>query len=655
MEKIQNQPDTTLFENLPVAIYTCDSDGFITYYNKAAASLWGREPEKGKDQWCGSWRIFSPDGDPLPLDSCPMGLALKGKKIIHGDEIVIQRPDGTKRVILPYPDPILDSDGELTGAINTLIDITELKKGETRQAMLAAIIESSEDAIISKTLQGIITSWNDAAEKLWGYTEKEALGKHISLLIPPDRISEEAVIIEKIRKGERIDHYETIRLTKAGEEIPISLTVSPIKDKTGRIIGASKIARNIKDKKAAEEALKQHSKNLEILNTLGQLVSKDLDVQTILQKVTDESTKLTGAAFGAFFFNTMDEKGESIMSFTFTGAPKEAFENFGMQGNIPFFNTTTNGVSALRSDDITKEPGYGKNAPHPGTPEGHLPVVSYLAVPVTSPSGKVTGGLFFGHPKPGIFNEEHEKLLVGIAVQASIALDNAKLYEEIKILNAKKDEFIGIASHELKTPLTSMKGYLQLLERNLSEDVDLSFVKKTLRQVNNLSGLVSDLLDVSKIQSGKLQLSMELFDFHGLLTETIGNIQESVSSHQIILHAEEQPFFIRADRQRLEQVLNNLIVNAIKYSPGSNLVNIELLPSGQEISVSVKDYGIGISKESQKNIFAKFFRAEDLDSHMSGLGLGLYITKEIIDRHKGKIWVDSEPGKGSVFYFCVPV
>ncbi|HTE01309.1 MAG TPA: PAS domain S-box protein [Mucilaginibacter sp.] len=643
-----------VFDNLPVAVYTCDHLGYIQSYNKAAAKLWGREPVIGKDLWCGSWKIFEPNGEPMQLDSCPMARTLREKKAVEGEEIIVQRPDGSKRNVLPYPVPTFDSSGALTGAINTLVDITDQRMDDARQSMLAAIIESSDDAIISKTLDGIITSWNEAAEKMFGYTPDEAIGRHITLIIPPERLSEENVIISKIRNSEKLDHFETFRLAKNGELLPISLTVSPIKDANGRVIGASKIARNISIQKSAEKALQQYTQNLETLYSIGELISEDLDIQRILQKVTDETTKLTGAQFGAFFYNTIDNRGESYMLYTLSGAPKEAFEKFGMPRNTAVFNATFSGEGVLRVDDITKDPRYGKNAPNHGMPEGHLPVVSYLAVPVISKTGVVIGGLFFGHPKAGIFKKDHETIVVSIASQAAVALDNAKLYEEIKILNARKDEFIGIASHELKTPLTSINGYLQILERNLANDPNAGFVKKTKTQLNKLLVLVSDLLDVSKIQAGKLDLVLEAFNFHNLLTEAMEIVQLLNVSHELILNSDSEQLPVLADRQRLEQVIINLLTNAIKYSPGAKQVHIDVTRSDKYISVKIKDFGIGIPEEQQEKIFSRFFRADGLAPYMSGLGLGLYISKEIIDRHKGEIGVKSESGKGSEFYFSIP-
>ncbi|HTD92227.1 MAG TPA: PAS domain S-box protein, partial [Chitinophagaceae bacterium] len=353
---------------------------------------------------------------------------------------------------------------------------------EHRQSMLAAIIDSSEDAIISKDLNSRITSWNKAAERMFGYTEEEVLGQSIQILIPSDRKGEEEMILSSLRKGERVVHFETIRMTKNGRLLDISLTISPIRNSAGTVIGASKIARDITRQKKTEQ-------RLELINSLGRSIGSQLDVQSILQKVTDVTTELSGAQFGAFFYNKTDSRGETYMLFTLSGAPREAFEKFGMPRNTAIFKQTFEGTGILRSDNITKDPRYGKNAPHKGMPEGHLPVVSYLAVPVMSKGNVVIGGLFFGHSSEGMFLEEHENLVAAIASQASIALDNAMLYEEIHALNSKKDEFIGFASHELKTPLTTIKGYLQLAE--ITETSAKEFFPKINKQVARLEAIIA--------------------------------------------------------------------------------------------------------------------------------------------------------------------
>lgn len=551
---------------------------------------------------------------------------------------------------------LYDGDGNITEYSGVLLDITSRKQYEDRQAMLAAIIESSDDAIVSKTLEGIITSWNNSAERMFGYAEHEVVGKHISIIIPEDRLAEETQIISKVRNSERVEHFETMRRTKSGAEIPLSLTISPIRNEQGQVIGASKIARDISRQKIAEERLQNYAEHMEILNSIGQTISADLDTQGILQKVTDATTQLTGAEFGAFFHNMVDEKGESYTLYTLSGAPREAFEKFPMPRNTKVFGPTFRGEGIVRSDDITKDPRYGKNAPYYGKPQGHLPVVSYLAVPVTSKNGEVIGGLFFGHSKPAKFKQEHEQLVAGVAAQAAVALDNAKLYEEIRILNAKKDEFIGLASHELKTPVTSINGYLQIIERGLTEnDRNKAFINKARTQVNKLTTLIEDLLDVSKIQTGKLPFSYTEFDLAGILIDITDMMQQNNLTHKIELHYNQQPIMLSADQQRIEQVLINLINNAIKYSPGANNIIIDAELKDKKVSVSVQDFGIGIEKDQHDRIFSRFYRVENLAAHMSGLGIGLYISHQIIERHKGRMWVESEPGKGSTFIFELPV
>ncbi|MEO3404574.1 PAS domain S-box protein [Mucilaginibacter sp. CAU 1740] len=570
--------------------------------------------------------------------------------------MLIQRGDGGIRYIQANPKPRFNEQQEMIGAVSMLIDITAQKTDESKQAMLASIIDSSEDAIVSKNLDGIITSWNGAAQRLFGYAENEIIGKHITILIPEDRYDEELLIISKIKANERIEHFETIRKTKSGEQIRISLTVSPMRDSNNKVIGASKIIRDIGRQKQAEKRLQQYAERLEILNSIGQVISAELDIQSILQKVTDATTQLCGAQFGAFFHNLINEQGESYMLFTLSGAPREAFEKFGMPRNTAVFHPTFSGEGTVRVDDITKDPRYGKNDPHYGKPKGHLPVVSYLAVPVRAKAGNVIGGLFFGHPEPAMFSAEHEQLVEAVAAQAAVALDNAKLYEDIKLLNEKKDEFIGLASHELRTPVTSLKGYLQIIARNLAADErNKTLANKALDQVGKLTTLISDLLDVTKIQTGKLPFTYTDFDIIKLLTESSEILQQTNPSHKLIFHLPFDGLFINGDSQRIEQVIINLVTNAVKYSPKADQVIITADVRGDKFRVSVQDFGIGIQPDQLERVFSRFYRVENLASHMSGLGIGLYISNEIVTRHNGRLWVESEYGEGSTFYFELPI
>lgn len=244
-----------LLEALPTAVYTTDAAGRLSFYNEAAATLWGYRPQIGTAEFCGAWKLYWPDGTPLPHEESPMAVALREMRPIRGVEAVAERPDGTRVPFLPFPTPLFDPSGRLRGAVNMLIDLGLQRQAHETSERLAAIVASSDDAILAKDLDGVITSWNEGARRLYGYTAAEAVGRSVLMLMPEDRRDEEPAILERIRRGERVDHYETVRRRKDGEIIDISLTVSPIKDLNGRIVGASKIARDITERKRAEERM----------------------------------------------------------------------------------------------------------------------------------------------------------------------------------------------------------------------------------------------------------------------------------------------------------------------------------------------------------------------------------------------------------------
>ncbi len=319
---------------------------------------------------------------------------------------------------------------------------------------------------------------------MFGYTSSEVVGKSITILMPPERVPEEATFLSRLRQGERIEHYETVRMRKDGSLLDVSLTVSPVKATDGTIIGVSKIARDITARRLMAEKLQDETRVLEILNETGTAIASRLDLQDLVQSVTDSATQLSGAQFGAFFYNVINENGEALLLYTLSGAPREAFEKFGIPRNTNVFNPTFRGEGVVRSPDITKDPRYGAMPPHHGMPKGHLPVRSYLAVPVISRSGEVIGGLFFGHPEVGVFTDRSERLVVGVAAQAAVAIDNARLYDNMKkaaaererLLEAErvarseaervsllKDEFLATLSHELRTPLNAILGWSQIL------------------------------------------------------------------------------------------------------------------------------------------------------------------------------------------------
>jgi PAS domain S-box-containing protein len=295
-----------MVEALPVAIYTTDAEGRLTYFNKAAATLSGRVPELGTDQWCVTWKIFLPDGSLLPHDQCPMALALKGHDVPTGIECIAERPDGSRFWFTPCPAVLRDEQGRIVGGINLLMDITDRKISERDTWLLSAIVDSSDDAIISKDLDGVITSWNKSAERLFGYTSEEAVGKTVAeLLIPDDRQDEEPRILDRLRHGERVDHFETMRRRKDGALLDISLTISPVRDPNGRIIGASKIARDISGQKRAERAIQalnaQLATDLAAMKRLQRISTRMMEAKNfprLLDEILAAGIEITGADMG---------------------------------------------------------------------------------------------------------------------------------------------------------------------------------------------------------------------------------------------------------------------------------------------------------------------------------------------------------------------
>lgn len=421
---------------------------------------------------------------------------------------------------------------------------------------LAAIVESSDDAIISKLLDGTITSWNGAAERLFGYRPEEIIGHSVMTLIPDDRRDEETDIIDRLRRGERVEHFETKRLHKSGRQIDLSLTISPIRRPDGTIIGASKIARDITHKKQADELLQRQAGRLEALNRVSRIISQDLDLDRIVQAVTDEATALSGAQFGAFFYNVLDAEGESYLLYSLSGASREAFDKFGMPRNTPVFAPTFQGEGIVRSGDIRKDPRYAKNAPHHGMPAGHLPVVSYLAVPVISSSGEVIGGLFFGHAEPDRFPPETESLIAAIASQSAVAIDNARLHSaaQTEIANRKiAEDARELLLHEVKHRVKNTLATIQALASQTLKGTPPAEKEAFISRLHSLSG-AHDLLTLSDWQeigiASLAQRSLAAFSDKGATRVSLGGPDVGLSANKALL---------------LTMVLHELGTNAVKY------------------------------------------------------------------------------------------
>ncbi|MGA2041877.1 MAG: PAS domain S-box protein [Roseiarcus sp.] len=249
--------DGGLLAALPIAVYRTDADGWIECFNPAAAQLWGRPPQAEGSRWCGAWRLYRPDGRAIAPEDSPTAIALRDGAPSRGIETLIERPDGTRVTVLNYPTPLRDASGRIVGAINALADVDDRNGAATEAQRLAAIVEGSEDAIISKGLDGVVTSWNPGATRIFGYTAQEMVGQPIARIVPLEAQEEEKRMLVRLAQGERIDHFDTVRVARDGRRIAISLTVSPLRDAAGHVVGASKVARDVTERKLAEETLRK--------------------------------------------------------------------------------------------------------------------------------------------------------------------------------------------------------------------------------------------------------------------------------------------------------------------------------------------------------------------------------------------------------------
>jgi signal transduction histidine kinase len=293
-------------------------------------------------------------------------------------------------------------------------------------------------------------------------------------------------------------------------------------------------------------------------------------------------------------------------------------------------------------------------------PAGHLPVVSYLAVPVISRSGEVIGGLFFGHPQPGVFSERAERIVSALAAHAATAIDNARLFEQAQHAVRVRDEFYSVAAHELKTPLTSLYATVQLLERHLQRQgaIDPAMLHQRLQTLVTQSGklgrLIGQLLDVSRIDRGQLVLDPQVVDVSELVSNLVATMQHQTEKHTITLHA-PGAVFAHVDPLRLEQVITNLLDNAIKYSPDGGPIVVDVTqPAPTRVEIAVTDRGIGVPEAQRESIFDRFARAET-GYRISGMGLGLYISRSIIRQHGGELLADFPADGGSRFVVQFPV
>ncbi|MBA2686841.1 MAG: response regulator [Gemmatimonadaceae bacterium] len=424
---------------------------------------------------------------------------------------------------------------------------------------------------------------------------------------------------------------------------------------------------DISERKETEHTLREEAQIVDTLQRIGGTLTAELKIDRIVQVVTDEATKLTNAQFGAFFYNVIDDKGEAFTLYTISGVPREAFSKFPMPRNTAVFSPTFHGTEIVRSADIRVDARYGKNEPYFGMPKGHLPVVSYLAVPVKSNTGEVIGGLFFGHEKEGVFTETSERLAIGIAGWAAVAMDNARLYAleqksrtAAEEANAAKSTFLATMSHELRTPLNAIGGYAQLVETGVYGPVapaQVDAMQRITRAQSHLLALINDILNFAKVEAGKMKLSMQAIAVADAMLG-IGALIEPQSRAKNITYSLTKPetdAFINVDRERFQQIMLNLLTNAVKFTLTGGKIEVGWATHDKLVEIYVRDSGIGIPADKLEKVFEPFVQVDRYrTSTTEGVGLGLAISRELARAMGGDLSATSKVEKGSTFTLSLP-
>jgi PAS domain S-box-containing protein len=530
------------------------------------------------------------------------------------------------------------------------------------QARLAAIVDSSDDAIVGKTLDGVITSWNAAAERMFGYSSAEAVGRNIALIIPEDRLDEEREVLARVRRGERMHHFETLRRAKDGRILEISLTVSPVRDGTGRIVGASKIARDITGRREAERFLATTIERLEILYRLTDEVGRAKSLEEVCEAAV-EAIMATGAARASVL--TFD--GAGVMRFCAWKNLSDAYRA-AVDGHSPWAPDTLFPRPIL-IEDVATDPSLGALR-DVVLGEG---IGALAFIPLAS-QGRLLGKFMIYYDAPHAFSSMEVQLAEGIAqhvafgvsrVISDAAFEDLLAREqaarrEADSANRSKDEFLAVLSHELRTPLNAIIGWARMLRGGVLGELERSRAIEVIERNASLQGqLIGDLLDVSRIAAHKMEIAREPVDLGLVARQAVESITADVAAKSLHLHVElaEAAGEVLGDARRLQQIFSNLLLNAIKFTPEKGRIDLKLVRHEASARVIVADTGEGIEPALLPRIFSPFEQGDASTTRKhGGLGLGLAIVKQLVELHGGTIRAESEgPGKGATFTVDLPV
>ena len=583
-------------------------------------------------------------------------------------------------------------------------DRAQLDAFEWRQLIDGA----TDTAIISTNRNGEITCWNAGAERILGWTEQEMLGLTLDRIFTQESQLSGAFaheMADALSKG-RGGGEEGWRVRKDGTHFWAVGELTPIRSRDGSVTGFIKILRDHSAQRETEEEIRRDRRTLEILNRTGTSLALETDRHRVVQIVTDAGVELTGAEFGAFFYNVVDQKGESYLLYTISGVPREAFSKFPMPRNTEVFAPTFAGQSIVRSDDITKDPRYGHNSPHRGMPAGHLPVRSYLAVPVLSRSGEVLGGLFFGHSKVGVFTERVERSLVGLSSEAAIAMDNTDLaqaaareLEERKRAEEALRQFNLSLEHQIADRTERLRVNEEALRQSQKMEVVGQLTGGVAHDFNNLLQIIMGNLDTARrgmtdtsprivramdnaangarraasltrrllAFSRRQPLNPKPVDVNALVSGMSDLLHRTLGEDTEVLTVQGAGLWrVEADATELESAILNLALNARDAMPAGGrltiesanadidrsytLLHAEVVP-GQYVVISVSDTGTGMTEDAVSRAFEPFFTTKPVGE---GTGLGLSQVYGFVKQSGGHVKIYSEVGQGTSVKIYLP-
>jgi PAS domain S-box-containing protein len=556
------------------------------------------------------------------------------------------------------------------------------RDAELLRARLAAIVESSQDAVISKDLDGVVTSWNQGAQRLFGYAADEIIGAPITRIIPPERLPEEEAVLERIRKGEAIAHFDTVRVAKDGSAVDVSVAVSPIKDAAGRIVGASKIARDIRERRRAdllrdellsreqvalEEAMSARDR-LEFLANVSGLLTSSLDYEETLDRAVHIALPRLGDYCTVLVQN---ERGQlRHVASGHVNREKEpvvrelAIRVIESQG-IPSLAASVmqSGETRIVASDMIAAVAK-RLAPtvDPTTMQlaERLQPFAYMGVALRV-RGRIIGAMSFATAEESRreYTSADQELAEEFARRVSLAVENARLFRQADELNRLKDEFLATLSHEMRTPLSAVLGWAKMLAGGqLSPEKTTHAIAAIERNANAQAKIVDDILDVARGTGGNVRLDMKSLDITGVIHRGLEAVAPAAAAKNIAINVHaDGPINVVGDADRLQQVMWNLLSNAVKFTPANGRVAVGVKAADGFAVVDVTDTGIGIDAEFLPFVFDKFRQADgSFTRRFGGLGLGLAIARHLIELHGGSIAARSEgEGTGASFVVRLPL